>query len=145
MAKVESSIVINRPVANVFAYFNDPQKGPQWQGGLVETKQLTPGPVGVGTKFQDTRNFLGQKLVTTYEITQFEPNKKVAFKSSGGPVAYVGTFAFEAAGSGTKVTVNFDLQPGGFFKLAEGMVASSAQKQNDADLAKMKQLLESQK
>lgn len=35
MIKAEKSIVINRPIEEVFAYVSDQRNGPQWQSGLV--------------------------------------------------------------------------------------------------------------
>lgn len=142
MPKIEQTVVINKPVAECFAYFNNPANNTKWQGQLKDSKLVTPGPVGVGSRLKDTRELAGQKLETEYEITEFEPNKKVTFKSSGGPISYVGTFTFEPSGNGTKFTSNFDFQVGGVFKLMEGMVVSNAQKQFETDSAKLKQILE---
>ena len=36
MIKVEHSVVINRPVADVFAYACDPANEPKWQDGVME-------------------------------------------------------------------------------------------------------------
>ncbi len=142
MASMDASVTINKPVEKVFAFFSDPANNTRWQGGLSESKQISPGVAGVGTKMQDTRDFLGQKLTTPYEITEYEANKKVSFKSSGGPITYAGTFTFASAGGGTQVSAHFDFEVGGAFKIAEGMVVSQAQKQFDGDFAKLKQMLE---
>ena len=53
MIKVEASIVIQKPVPEVFAYTNDPAKNKAWQEGLVESKITSPGPIGVGTQMTE--------------------------------------------------------------------------------------------
>ena len=48
----------------------------------------------------------------------------------------------EEMGGGTHMTVHMEGEPGGFFKVAEGMVKNELNKSLDTDLAKLKQMLE---
>ena len=142
MATLSSSITINKPVDVVWKFFTDINSNMKWRSDLKEVKQLTPGAVGVGTRFSEVSEFMGQKMESPQEITAFDVNKKFGLKSIGGPIPFSGAFNFEPAGNGTKISVQFEFTPGGFFKLAEGMVVSQAQKQFEGDFAKLKQILE---
>ena len=142
MATLNSSITINKPVEVVWQFFTDPANSMKWRSDLKEVKQLTPGAVSVGTKFSEVTEFMGQKFESPQEVTVFDVNKKFGLKSTGGPIPFSGAFTFEPSGGGTKISVQFEFTPGGFFKLAEGMVVSSAQKQFEGDFARLKQLLE---
>ncbi|MBI3914464.1 MAG: SRPBCC family protein [Chloroflexi bacterium] len=142
MATLTSSITIDKPVEAVWNYFTDLANNMKWRSDLKEIKQTSPGAVGVGTKFSEVSEFMGQKMETPQEITAFDVNKKFGVKSAGGPIPFSGDFTFEPSEGGTKLSVQFEFSPGGIFKLAEGMVVAQAQKQFEGDFARLKQLLE---
>ena len=141
MVKVELSIVINRPVAEVFAFATDPANNAKWQEGLVESRLESP-TMGVGAKVTDVRKFLGRDMDSKLEVTAFEPNKKFAQKVTSGPLQFEIIESFEASGDGTKVALVAQGEPGGFFKLAEGMVQKQLQTQLEGDAQRLKKLLE---
>ena len=70
MVNVETSIIINRPIEEVFAYLTDAGNNPQWDLGLVEVRQTPERPVGVGTRITEVRKFLGRKMETTSEVVE---------------------------------------------------------------------------
>lgn len=39
MINFEFTVVVNRPVEEVFAYLTDPQKLPEWQSMVLEARQ----------------------------------------------------------------------------------------------------------
>ena len=58
---VVSSVVIARPVEEVFAFVTDARNNPQWQAssGLRRTEQIPEEPVGVGTRITEVWRFMG--------------------------------------------------------------------------------------
>jgi uncharacterized protein YndB with AHSA1/START domain len=142
MVKVEYSIVINRPVAEVFTYVTDPANNTKWQECLVESRQASSGPMGLGAQVVDVRKFPGRDMDSKLEVTAFEPNKKFSEKVNSGPLKFEITNIFEASGSGTKFTVSLQGEPGGFFKLAEGMVEKQLRSQSEGDAGRLKKVLE---
>ncbi len=142
MVRVELSIVINRPVADVFAYVTNPANSTKWQEGLVESRLVSSGPMGVGAQVVDVRKFLGRDMDSKLEVTAFEPNKKYAQKVISGPLPFEITQTFEATGTGTKIILVAQGEPGGFFKLAEGMVQKQLQTQLEGDGQRLKKALE---
>lgn len=142
MIKVEVSGVINRPVSEVFAFVTDPANNAKWQEGVVESHMASTGPMGVGAQVIDVRKFLGRDIESKLEITAFEPNKKFAQKVISGPLQFEVTETFEAAGDGTKLSVVAQGEPGGFFKLAEGMVQKQLHSQLEGDAGRLKKVME---
>lgn len=51
MIDVARSITINRPVAEVFAYVSDVSNEPAWHTDVLEARQTSEGPIGIGTTF----------------------------------------------------------------------------------------------
>ena len=142
MARLENGIVINRPVEDVWEFVATPENATLWASGLAESKQLTAGPMGKGTQFRNVRRFLGREIETTIEITEWEPPKRMSAKATSGPIPFTGTRTFGAADGGTRVTEVVDAQIGGFFKLAEPIVARMIKRQIEADYANLRDLLE---
>jgi uncharacterized membrane protein len=144
MITIESSIEIRRPVEAVFAFVSDERNSPQWQGAIKEAHVTPDGPLIVGSKVTLVVSFLGVKLEPTSEITALEPNRSLSFKSSSGPAPIEGTWRFETTGEGTRLSGTFQVEPGGLFKVAGPVFASQFKKQTDADLQRLKELLEAQ-
>jgi uncharacterized protein YndB with AHSA1/START domain len=142
MIKQEFTQQINAPLEKVFALVTDFRKNAEWQDGVIESTQTPDGPTQMGTKFKTVRTFLGQKLEATGEVTEFELNKKFAFKSTSGPIQFSLIQTFESVAGGTKLSMLVEMEAGGFFKLAEGALAGNMKKTFEEQAAKLKALLE---
>ena len=59
MTKIERSIVINRPVEEVFAAYTNLENHPKWHPGILEAVKTPDGPIGVGTTWRIARKVLG--------------------------------------------------------------------------------------
>ena len=144
MVHFEFAETINRPPEEVFAYLTDPGKLALWQGGVSEAYQETDGPMDVGTRVTEVRGLLGRRMESTLEITAFEPTRRVDFKVIKGPVPFSVRQTLEPSDGGTRISGVVEGEPGGFFKLAEPLVARAAERQVKADLATLKDLLEAE-
>lgn len=139
MINIEKSVVIDRPVEEVFAYVTDGSKAPNWQGGLeaVEGQAST-----VGSQYTEVRKFMGREMRSVLEITAFEPNTKWGAKVVKGPVPYEVSVQLEPQDGSTRMTTRVDGEPTGFFKVAEGMVKSQLEKSIEEDSQRLKKILE---
>jgi uncharacterized protein YndB with AHSA1/START domain len=142
MVKFEISAHINRPVSEVFKYMADPAKLPEWNS-IVEESTPSETPVRVGTRIHERARFLGRKIESTAEVIEHEPNKRFTTKTDK-PFPLTISNAFEVEGSGTKVVVALEGEPGGFFKVGEPILVRIAKKQLQAQLDTAKELLEAQ-
>ena len=144
MTKLEQSVVINRPIEEVFAFVSDFEKSPQWMAELVEAKQTSAGSLGVGTTLSGVAQPLGRRAESTQEVTEYKPNRRFAIKSTSGPVASEDAYTFESVAGGTKVTRVVEAELGGFFKLAEPLIVRMMGRQFETNFAHLKDLLEAQ-
>ena len=144
MMNIEQSTVITRPSEAVFAFVTDVEKLSQWMSELVEAKQSSDGPMGVGTTISAVAKPLGRRVESTLEVVEYEPNRRFVLKSTSGPVANEDTFTFEPVKGGTEVTRKTEGEMGGFFKLAEPLVDRMLRRQFETNLANLKDLLEAQ-
>jgi uncharacterized membrane protein len=141
---ITSSIEIDRPQAEVFAYLDELDKHAEWQQALMAARVVTEGPVRVGTRVVETRKVPGGPRDMTYEITEYDPPNRSSWKGLDGPVRASGTVTVEPLGeSRSRATVDFDLEGHGIGKLFAPFARAQARKQVPADQQKLKQLLES--
>ena len=96
----------------------------------------------VGTKVTEVRKFLGRRMDSTLEVTQYEPDRKFSIRVLSGPVPFDVEHTLEADDGGTRVKWVGTGEPGGFFKLAEPLVARQVQRQFRGDFETLKDLLE---
>ena len=143
MAKVETSIVVNRPVGEVFQFLSVNENALQWQPGLLETR-ISNDVQGIGRAWIDVVQVLGRRMEIPFQLTDWQADQKLAFQSTGGPISMQGSYAFEPNGAGTQVTFLLTGEPGGFFKLAEPVLMQILQRQWQTNLANLKDVLEAQ-
>jgi uncharacterized membrane protein len=142
MIHIEHSIIINRPLDEVFAYVAEPANDAAWNEPIVSTELLTPGVVGVGCRFRHTVRFVGQQFATTGEVIDYEPNVRACVRAVGGPLDSTGCRLFEAVEGGTRLTVRLDGTARGVLRFGEAIAAKAAQRQLEQDLGRLKHLLE---
>jgi len=142
MARAEVSTTINRPVEDVFAVIIHVENSPKWTSSSLEARQTSPGPVGVGTTARTVSKFLGRRIETETEVTEFEPNQKYGLQSKSGPFPLKALVTVEQVEGGTRVNSIIEAEPGGFFKLAEPLVVQVAKRQFQSDLDNLKDLME---
>jgi carbon monoxide dehydrogenase subunit G len=144
MTKIERSIVIDRPVDEVWGFVHDTTKDALWQTTLAESEKLTEGPMRVGTKVREVRRFLGLRVELAWEVTEYEPTRTSAIRGVSGPIPLHGRYLLEPVGGGTRFTVSGELDAHGLFKLAEPVFARMTRRELEANLGHLKDLLEAE-
>jgi ligand-binding SRPBCC domain-containing protein len=143
---VEESVVINRPLQEVFDYVANRETLPEWSAPIQEVRKETQGPlVEEGARFTTVAKFLGRRFETPFEVSVHDPPRRHTDRSTGGPFPQEYTHIFEeVAGGGTRLTEVTDGEPGGFFRLAGPLLEIAIRRQFRADLDTLKDLLEAQ-
>ena len=145
MATLQASVEIDRPIEAVVEFLSVKENDLQWQKPLVESSKTSEGPWAVGSTGREVREIMGKRIETTWEVTKFDQNKGITVKSTSGPVEYEAAWSFETFGNGgTRFSISVNLKVGGFLKLVEGAISSTAKSQMETDLKALKDLLEAQ-
>ena len=142
MITFDLTTLVDRPMPEVYAFLSNPLNLPKWQSMISGIEQITPGAVGVGSKYKVSAEMLGRKIDGLMEITAFEPPAKFGFTNQAGPMQVTVTIALKPAGTGAKIALNAQGNPGGVFKIAEGVLAGQVKSQMEANLARLKTVLE---
>ncbi len=142
MITYEKSIFINRPQQQVFDFLSNPANHSKYSKMAESAEWISKGPHGVGSTYRGVGKVLGRKIESTNEITKWDPPNQYSYKSISGSFPFDTTYTFESSENGTQLSVRAQLEIGGFFKIAEGLVGKQAKKQIDADFEALKLFLE---
>jgi carbon monoxide dehydrogenase subunit G len=143
MITIDLSTLVDRPVPEIFDFLSNPLNLPKWQKMIAAIEQLTPGAPAVGTKYKVSAEVMGRKIDGQMEITAFEPPARVGFVNQSGPMRVNITVTLKPVGSGAKIALHAEGNPGGIFALAEGILAGKLKSEMEANLARLKSVLES--
>jgi uncharacterized membrane protein len=137
----ENSIVINRPRSEVFAFVADHENDSKWRPGVVDIKRASGEEQGA-IYTQGIQGPLGRRIDADFEVTAYQPDTLLAFRTLVGPVQPEGSYRFEDADGGTRVTFSLNANLRGPQKLMAPMVGKSMRNQVGA-LSDLKRVLES--
>jgi hypothetical protein len=142
MIDVARSITINRPVAEVFAYVSDVSNEPAWHTDVLEARQTSEGPIGIGTTFLIlVKPSMGVSEGVT-EVIGFDPNRRQVMWGEMGSMRPTITDLFEPADGGTKFTRRIQIEASGLMRLMLPLVRPMTGKIWTGFLANLKRVLE---
>ena len=70
--RFEATVVIDRPIEEVFAFLADGENDPKFSPRVLEIAKTTDGPPGVGTVYASTVKDAGMKTKREFKLTEFE-------------------------------------------------------------------------
>ncbi|HEY3334619.1 MAG TPA: SRPBCC family protein [Candidatus Limnocylindrales bacterium] len=120
MTHSQATVRVARPLAATFDYVGTHMREnhPSWEPEVLEIRPLTAGPMAVGSRAVMVRRDMGKVHETTYEVTRFEPGRRVAVRHMDGPMDFALDLAFAAAGpDATDITSTVDIRLRGPMRL----------------------------
>ena len=140
---VRTDIVLNRPVAQVWAYASEPTNAPAWYANIRSARWRTAPPLAIGSQFDFEAAFLGRPLAYTYEVVELVPQQRLRMRTSSGPFPMETTYEWEPEGPDrTHMTLRNRGRPSGFVSVAAPVLAKAMRRANREDLARLKAVLE---
>jgi uncharacterized protein YndB with AHSA1/START domain len=118
------SIEIARSPDEVFAFLTDPSRLREWQDA-EEVTQLTPGPLGAGTRLREVHRVLGRRRVEITEFVVYEPGRRFEIRMVDGP-PLDGRWDFEASPAGTRLTFTPIVRLSGYRRRLEPLMTGAA-------------------
>ena len=141
MATFENTVVIRRPIEEVFGFLADFENIPRWNYATVETHKVSQGPIGVGTIYQQVRS-VPSRSEEHFEITAYDPPRRLAIRGQLGPFPSRLSYALDAIPDGTRVTNAVQLELPGPGRLLGAVAVPRVRDAVAANLRKLKELLE---
>ena len=145
--KAGTSIVVERPIEDVWAFVANIENMDKWVVGVSEPRLSNGRDMGVGATYTSKYTYAGKTQTIDYEVTAYEPHRHFATRSTEGPFPFEGELDLERVGQGTKVTNTIDAGSDGLFttitfKLLGPLVRISMRRQLHKELVALKSILE---
>jgi uncharacterized protein YndB with AHSA1/START domain len=139
MVRIEHEVTIARTPADVFAYLTDMQNLPQWQATALEGR-LESERMGQGARGIEVRKVLGQRMESTLEVTEYEPDRRFDAEIVSGPVTFRVSHELEPENGGTRLRFVLEGEPGAVFEQPD--LERQVRRQVQDDFRTLKILLE---
>jgi uncharacterized membrane protein len=137
MPKIEDTIEVQVPVQQAYNQWTQFEDFPKFMNGIQSVQQLDD------THVQWVAEIRGESRQWTTEITEQQPDEKVAWKTIEGEVKNDGVVTFEPMGDAqTRVNVQMDVEGDSTAENVAGDLLGVVKKQVHRDLERFKQLIE---
>jgi uncharacterized membrane protein len=141
VVRIDFTVEVKREAQEVFDYLIDVERLPEWQASAVESR--AEGPLAEGVRIEERRRVLGREIENELEVVAFEPPGRLTLKALRGPVRFTVDHRLVENGDSTLVHVVAEGKPGRFMKLAEPLLARTAEEELRRDFERMKEIVES--
>lgn len=139
MAVITNQTLVACTPEQLFDYCVDNRNELEWNPTAVSVEKITEGPVGLGTKF--LAKWKGAPSALEVECVEFDrPRRWVSV--NGGPVAVRFTGTVDAVGDKSRLTVDFDARPTGWFRLVFPVFMLMMRKQEKANMTHLREAVE---
>src|SRR5712691_5056086 len=110
MIRFANTIDIDRQPDDVYAFLADLEHTPEWNWAITGTQKITPGPVGVGTRYRQERS-VPSPAIEMIEVTGIDAPRRIEVEGRVGPFDARLTYELVAASSGTRLANTAELDP----------------------------------
>jgi uncharacterized membrane protein len=141
MPSAENSVVINRPRSEVFDFVANHDNDPKWRPAVADIARASGQGQGEVWR-QGMKGPMGRRIDADFEVTAYQEGTLLAFRTLAGPVQPEGSYRFEDADGGTRVSFSLSADLRGMQKLMAPMVSKSMRNEVGA-LSNLKRVLES--
>lgn len=147
MKTIEYSVIIQKPVEEVFAFIEDLNQRPVWETGVIEAKVVSGEYSKPGAIFEITSKVLGTKMKTVAEVLEYRKNETVICKATK-PFPHEVSNIYEAVDGDTKFTRRATADTNevkSYVKIGSSLVFKKIEKSFKETADNAKQVLEKQR
>lgn len=138
-----TTVVINRPIDELFAVFLDLFNAPSLPGSSFSVRLTTPGPMGLGSVLRARRVMLGFETVLIQTITEWDPPRAMTATMKGRPFrSAVDRFTLEPVAEGAKLTETLDIELAPALRLLWPVIGPFQKRQRQRQFRDLKTKLE---
>lgn len=144
MPVIDETVVITRPVGEVFDFLVLARNLPRWDSSALECAQVGDAAVTVGTRYRGASLVLGRRIQWTTEVVDFVPGVRAVSRSVDGPLTFTVSYEVSAAPEGTVLRYRLAAESGlsgAFGRAIEPVVERAQTKVVRANLTTLARLL----
>jgi hypothetical protein len=139
-------LVIDRSVEDVWDFIVDISNMPRWEDSGAVWKQMSEGPIQVGTSIQSSITLLRRTVTFDLRVTEFEANRLLSFESTTGRTrgTKVSYLLVPVEGRKTKLSRVTDARFHGIAKVMNPFVGPITKRTGELEARNVKRIMESQ-
>ncbi len=140
------SVVIGRPVEDVWNFMTDWSNFAKMNPVILEARQTSIGPMGIGTTIEAklrSPNILQRDA--NIRVIEYEPKRWFALEHTTGTLKGTKTtFSVEPIDGKTRLTLATDARLSGFLKLIGPFASGRAKREVSEEIGNVKRIMESE-
>lgn len=146
MADFRSSVMIHKPVSEVFNYLASMENAHEIMPNVVEMEKKTAGAIGKGTQFKETRMVRGKKINADIEYVQYEQDHSLTTRSNSNGLIVEYHYTFYGIEEGTQAELEAFVKTSGLvMNLTKRFIVNMIKREDGNQLQYLKDMLEDEK
>ena len=142
MTPITYSVDIERPIQEVFDFVGNFENDKHWWKAVNTTKKLTPGPIAVGSEFDQLSKLMFITIHNHLCVIDYQPPTLIRYRNESSQLAYDLDYQFSTMGNNTTFTLVAELRPQGVLKWLLPLTMTTLYKQLKMYFGELKQYLE---
>jgi uncharacterized protein YndB with AHSA1/START domain len=144
----ETSVRIERPIEQVFAFVSDPIQFPQWNSAVqaVRRTSAVPGASAEtdepGSTYSMQRDLPGGRVENGLEVFVHDQPTEFGIRTTSGPTPFVYDYRFASDGKDTIVHLDASVELAGVAAVLGPLATRAIRRGVDANLTTLKRTLE---
>jgi carbon monoxide dehydrogenase subunit G len=126
----------------VFDFMTNPDNAAKIMQNVTKMETLTPGPLGVGARYRETRRIQGKEQQTELTVVAYDPPHRYAVASEQSGIRVTYNYQLASHGQGTRIDLTADVTAGGLKKLVAPIVMAMLKKEDGGHLEQLKKAVE---
>lgn len=131
MAQYRGTIPSPRPAGEVFAYMAKFSNVSEWDPTAAEAEPLQEGEPRLGSRFRVLVRWLGREIPLEYEITEFDPPRRLVLRAENSSSVSEDTVEVVARGDGSEMTYDARLALKGRARLFDPLLGLAFKRLGD--------------
>jgi uncharacterized protein YndB with AHSA1/START domain len=142
----QESVIINRPIDEVFAFIADAKNDPRWCPAVKSIEPISGNGPGPGAKYRMQHTPGGMKFDATVEVVAYEPPRLLKWTMLDSGHTLHGRYELEAINGNTRLTQTSQITFEGWLRipglLMKRFIARDVQKELGKQFGNLSKLLE---
>lgn len=141
MARYSDVISSPRPAEEVFAYMARFSNVSEWDPTVAEAQPLGEGEPRLGSRFRVLVGWLGREIELEYEITEFDPPRRVVLRAENGTSVSEDTVEVTARPGGSEMSYDARLDLKGIARFIDPLFGLAFKRLGDNAAAGLRRQL----
>jgi uncharacterized protein YndB with AHSA1/START domain len=142
MIAFQTSIAIDRPLGEVFAYVSDPANFPSWNSAVQDVRPTSAAANNPGSTYAMTRQLPTRAARNQLEIVASEQPHEFAIRTTTGPTPFLYRYRFAFENGKTIVQLDAQVELDGVAAFMPQLARRAVKHGVDDNLATLKLILE---